>query len=121
MIAELGCIPSPDQIDAVLAFEQRLPVRGDVDQHVFASTFMEVLYTNGFVVSYDWGAWQDEAHRYYYEPERLRSADLGTIQRLLTLHARKDRFSENHFDWFVATDHAREILARLRQLRETSV
>lgn len=120
MIPEPDYVPTAEQIDAVLAFEQHLPASGEPGCRDCATVFMEALYENGFVVNYDWGAWQGEARRYYHEPERLGSAGLGDVQRLLTLHARKDRFVENHFDWFVASAHARQILARLRQLRAAS-
>lgn len=61
-----------------------------------ADRFVAAAYENEFVVGYDWSAWPD-AER-YREPDApaIASADLKTIQRLLTGHIRCDRFCEGH-------------------------
>ena len=49
--------------------------------------FMQALYDNGFVLG---------ARQITERPEGLASADLETICKLLTVHARSDRFCEGH-------------------------
>jgi ADP-ribosyl-[dinitrogen reductase] hydrolase len=78
--------------------------------------FEKDLCDLGFVYSYDWPEWQEEAERLTMEPGALDDANLLTLMKLLTLHVRKERFSEGHLanafeqGWIVA------ILERLRQL-----
>ena len=78
--------------------------------------FQKDLYDLGFVYSFDWGEWQDEAERLTVTSGALDDADLLTLMKLLTLHVRKERFSGGHLanafeqGWIVA------ILERLRKL-----
>jgi ADP-ribosyl-[dinitrogen reductase] hydrolase len=78
--------------------------------------FLRDLYELGFAIDFDWPAWQDEAERLTTTPGALDDADLVTLMKLLTVHVRKERFSEGHLagaleqGWLVA------ILERLRQL-----
>ena len=78
--------------------------------------FLKDLYDLGFVYSYDWGEWQDEAERLTTTEGALDDADLLTLVKLLTIHSRKERFSGGHIagaleqGWIVA------ILERLQEL-----
>ncbi|MCE5254865.1 MAG: DUF6508 domain-containing protein [Actinomycetia bacterium] len=132
MIADADYIPSVEQIDSVLRFlpilEREDFVPSTIDPgdllypHVFApelSEFEKTLYDSGFIFSYDWGAWQDEAVRYYQEPESLGGADLQTLRKLLTLHVRKERFCNGHLPAMIEHGHITAILRRLKDLRDT--
>ena len=126
--------PSPQQIEAVLAFlpafERKDFVRSSVEarpgqfpNHVFPdalSRFHSTVYDSGFVFSFDWPAWQDEARRYYDQPELLRRADLQVIRKLITVHVRKERFCEGHLPAVVESGHMAAMLHRLKQLRMAS-
>ena len=134
MIADAHYTPSLEQIDAVLDFlptferEDFVPSKveappGQFPYHVFAeelSQFHQVLYDNGFVLSFDWPSWQEEAQRYYEQPELLRTADLQVLRKLITLHVRKERFCEGHLPAMVKCGHITAILRRLKELREAS-
>ncbi len=123
--------PSPEQIDAVLAFipaferEDFVPPSvetrpGQLPNHDFSealSRFHSAVYDSGFVFSFDWPAWQDEARRYYDQPELLRRADLQVIRKLITVHVRKERFCEGHLPAAVESGHMAAVLHRLKQLR----
>ena len=80
--------------------------------------FQQDLNDLGFVYSFDWGEWQDEAERLTVTPGALDDADLLTLMKLLTLHVRKERFSGGHLanafeqGWIVA------ILERLQDISE---
>jgi ADP-ribosyl-[dinitrogen reductase] hydrolase len=78
--------------------------------------FQRALYELGFAIDFDWGEWQDEAERLTVTPGALDDVDLVTLMKLLTLHVRKERFSEGYIatalqqGWIVA------ILERLQCL-----
>jgi hypothetical protein len=124
-------LPTPQQIDSILRF---LPMFADPDAkhsrwHTekgvmpwcelseVAGRFYRALYDDGFVVGFDWPGWQDKALSYFNSPEKLVSADLLTIRRLLTLHVRKDRFCEGHFAEMLENGQIAAILQRLAVLR----
>jgi hypothetical protein len=54
--------------------------------------FIKTLYEEKFVISFDWLAWQDEAKRFIDNPKLLNSADISTLQKLLTTHVRQSVF-----------------------------
>jgi len=70
------------------------------------------------VGGFDWGAWQEEAIRLVYDPDALAKADLVTIQKLLVLHWRKDRFCEGHWDMAHRCGHLAAVARRLAELAE---
>ena len=131
--------PSPDDIDAVLAFLPALeqpttvthsspPVSsGDTDELPIAKPwsdaspalfdFVQALYDHHFVSEFDWSEWQPVAERYVEHPNLLHDAGLGTLRKLLTTHVRKDRFSEGHLSAMVRRGHFTAILHRLKELR----
>lgn len=80
--------------------------------------FVDALYEYGWVVSFDWPAWRDEAERYVGSPESVAGADLNTIRKLFTTHVRQDRFCEGHLSEMIRTGHVAALLRRLRELRE---
>lgn len=74
---------------------------------------MQALYDNGFVfMGFEWSTW-DGARQIAEHPEFLASADLETICKLLTVHARSDRFCEGHFGEVIENG---EVLAIMRRL-----
>lgn len=134
MAVDADYTPSAEQVDAVLAFlpvferQGFVPSRveappGQFPYHVFAkelSQFLRALYDNGFVFSFDWPSWQEEAERYSEQPELLRTANLQVLRKLVTVHVRKERFCEGHLPAMVECGHIAAILRRLKELREAS-
>jgi hypothetical protein len=55
--------------------------------------FEQLLYPDGWIVAFDWGAWQDEG-RALARGDGIESADLDDLRRLLTVIFRKERFNE---------------------------
>src|SRR5215212_1342539 len=53
--------------------------------------FVQALYDNGWIISFDWPAWATVAERYVREPARLHDADYATIRKLFTTHVRAER------------------------------
>ena len=78
--------------------------------------FVRDLYDNNIIYSFDWPAWEDEAVKLYKDPKALASADLDTLRKLLTIHVRKDRFSEGHLAAVIRDGHVLAILKRLADL-----
>src|SRR5436190_8360569 len=86
----------------------------------FLLRFVAACSEGGWVRSdFDWGAWQDEAVKYVEDPDLLAQANLDTIERLLTLHIRRDRFYEGHLVWAVESGHITALLRRLEDIRGT--
>ena len=83
-----------------------------------AMDFVRALYDQQVVFTFDWTSWQDEARRYFSDPESLETADLLTLRKLLTTHVRKDRFVEGHLGDMSERGHITAILRRLREIRE---
>jgi O-acetyl-ADP-ribose deacetylase (regulator of RNase III) len=118
-------------IDKVLAFlplferkELKLyQVRTDIsllDPYVYAcevDNFIQTLYQEGFVVSFDWMAWSKESKRLVKRPELLDSVDIATIQKLLTTHVRAERFCSGHIAGMIDNGHILTILQRLAVIR----
>jgi hypothetical protein len=135
MLSSPDHTPSPAQIDALLAFlstferpdfvpskVESLP--GVSPYHVFAEElkqFHRAVFENGFVIEFDWRAWQEEALRHCEQPELLRGADLQLLRRLITFHVRAERFNEGHLPSLVESGYMAELLRRLRELRQASV
>jgi len=78
--------------------------------------FIGALYREGFVLTFDWPQWQDEAARIVEDPAVLQQANINTIQKLLTTHVRKDRFCEGHLLNMFEAGHISALLRRLSQI-----
>ncbi len=92
-----------------------------IDPYDYSPTvqdFIGILYDEGFIRPFDWGAWQGEPMKYFEDPASLDSADLDTISKLLTLHVRKDRFCGGHLADMIESGHILAILRRLKAIRE---
>jgi hypothetical protein len=83
-----------------------------------ARDFVQALYEEKIVTSFDWPSWQEEARRYIADPKALETADLLTLRKLLTMHLRKERFAEGHLADMLESGHITAILRRLRTIRE---
>ena len=133
MIENEDYSPTLAEIDAVLIF---LPIferkdfipsiikspPGQLPYHVFAdelNQFHCAVYDNGFVSSFKWPGWQEEAQRYVNHPELLREASLQIIRKLITVHVRKERFCEGHLPTMLENGHIVAVLKRLKDLRES--
>ncbi len=79
--------------------------------------FIKILYSEEFVTSFNWSAWQDEAAKIVEQPKLLESAELSTLQKLLTTHVRKERFCSGHLAAMIDNGHILAILKRLKQIR----
>ena len=122
----------PRQLDAVLEF---LPIF-EQPEYVFgewrspegqfpyysmsreAEDFVQALYDQQIIFSFDWMSWQEDAERYVSAPEALETADLLVLRKLFTTHVRKDRFGEGHLASMLECDHITAILRRLKKIRE---
>ena len=81
--------------------------------------FHDVLYSVGVIMPFfDWASWHEEAKRFIDDPKALQEADELTLRRLLTDHARAERFSEGHFVEMLESGHITAILRRAKELRE---
>jgi hypothetical protein len=103
--------------DAVLYEVQTDPLT--IDPYRYSDEvgrFVKTLYSEGFIVPFDWPAWQEEAKQYLDNPTLLDEADLSTVQKLLTTHVRKDRFVGGHLAAMLDNGHIHAILKRLEAL-----
>ena len=79
--------------------------------------FIKILHKHNFIILFDHPRWQSEACKYIENPELLESADLLTLQKLLTLHIRKERFCSGHLAGAIDSGHLLKILERLQALK----
>ena len=93
-----------------------IPFMGHLEYHPAVYKFIDACYENGMVLSFDWGAWADEAHRYMSDPQRVLSASLDTCMKLLTTHLRAERFCDGHLADVLRSGHITAVLRRLQQL-----
>lgn len=89
----------------------------DYDDTVVA--FTKSLRDHGWIVPFDWPEWQNRAEEYVNDPKNVESADVDTIQKLLTLHSRKERFCEGHLAAMIECGHIAALLRRLKTIRAT--
>ena len=85
------------------------------------AAFEQALYGYGWIAEFDWPDWQDEATRLVGSPGALRTAGVGTLQKLFTSHLRKERFCEGHLAAMFECGHLAAALRRLKELREVVV
>ena len=83
-----------------------------------AAGFICALYRQGMIIPFDWRSWEEDATQYQLNCDALAAADLSTIQRLLTLHVRKDRLAEGHLAKVFEQGQLTTILRRLEQIRD---
>jgi hypothetical protein len=128
--------PRPEQIQVVTAFlpifeaidaddfaqlvgssevPGEIPFMGHLEYHPAVYKFIDACYKNGMVLSFDWGVWSDEAHRYMRDPQLVMSASLNTCMKLLTTHLRAERFCDGHLEEVLRSGHIIAILRRLQQ------
>ena len=81
-----------------------------------ALDFQQALHDTALIFDFDWGAWHDEAERFFDDPEAVAGADEATLRRLLTLHARREHFDEDHLLDMLRSGHVSAILRRARKL-----
>jgi Family of unknown function (DUF6508) len=76
-----------------------------------------LLETAGILVAFDWQAWiAERPEGWTTDAAVLRQAGIGRIRRLLTVHARRDRFEEGHLRLLLRTGYLRQALQRLLEL-----
>ena len=81
--------------------------------------FIKSIYKENFTVVFDYPRWQMQALKYYKDSKLLKSADIITLRKLLTLHIRKDRFVSGHLVEMIDSGHILKILKRLKEIRDT--
>lgn len=97
--------------------DPKMITAGWVSLHEPVSRFLEALYDNHWVVSFDWPRWYKTA-KCYERPEVLARADLEVIRRLLTVHAREEYGCNGHLLTVLESGLIAGILQRLRTIRQ---
>ena len=83
--------------------------------------FYKSLYEENMIKMFDWSKWSSEAKKYFYDPIKLKKADLPTIQKLFTTIIRADRFHEGLLGDMIDDGVILNLLVRLEQIREEIV
>ena len=86
-------------------------VYADAADRVHHAIYKHHLLLDGF----DWTAWQGEAQA-FMDPQRVATASLEEVRRLLTLHVRAERFNDGHFAKMIREGHIAALLRRLGEL-----
>ncbi len=108
------------EADGASAGEWRIEegVMPDFELSPCVTRFVQIAYDEGFVSPFDWSKWQKEAGEYVDNPDAVASADLGTIQKLITTHVRKERVCCGHPSGMFECGHLTVILRRLAELAD---
>lgn len=118
MRAILSFLPVFEQLDFKPGEWQTPPgTLGYFDYAPVVLEFLSALSKHNFIFPFDWPNWQ-EGKQLIEHPERIQSANLSTLRRLLTLHVRADRFSEGHLARVFETGQMVMILRRIAEIAE---
>jgi Family of unknown function (DUF6508) len=98
-----------------------IPFMGHLEYHPAVYKFMDACYENGLVLSFDWGAWSSEAHRYMKDPQLITAAGLKTCMKLLTTHLRAERFCDGHLEEVLRSGHIATVLRRLESFESRHI
>jgi uncharacterized protein DUF6508 len=74
------------------------------------------LYELGFVVPFDWSGEAPQLLPLNEDEERMNTASLEEVVKLLTLHVRADRFSEGHLADALDRGLITRLLRRLKEI-----
>jgi len=91
-------------------------VVGRLHYHRAVHDFEEACYENGFIHSFNWGAWTFKARQYFDDPAPVMDAGLLTCVKLVTAHIRAERFCDGHLQDAFNSGQLIAILRRLKQL-----
>jgi|GEM_PF-2316502 len=97
----------------------RVGAWGDMPSVVSATTARDLrayVEQHFLLTDFDWQAWQEEALAYQDYRIRLETADLLTIQKILTAHLRAGRVVEGHYDSVLENGFLRDVLERIAVL-----
>lgn len=91
-----------------------------MDPYIYSpvvNDLVEALNRQELVFPFDWQEWSEQAQQLVNDPDLLAQADLETVRKLLTTHARCERFVSGHLAKMLDSGHIMAILKRLKQLR----
>lgn len=98
----------------------RIGIWGEMPSRVSAATagnLYQYLYNSGFVLEeFEWMLWSDEAITFEEEREKLRNADIETIQKILTTHMLAGRINEGHYDSIIENGFLADVIKRLKDI-----
>ena len=112
-------IESPGRLLGMEGDKITLAMHGEY--HPLVEEFQQALYLHHIVRDFDWGKWQPRALVIYKNPNLLDRATQKTCIKLLTLHARKDRFVDGHFAAMISCGHIQAVLNRMQAIRNRTV
>ncbi len=83
-----------------------------------AERLVKAVYERKLVIEgFDWGAWAEAEQ--FRDLDRIATASLEEVRRLITLHVRSDRLNEGHLAEVIASGHITALLRRLGELART--
>ncbi|WP_195575538.1 DUF6508 domain-containing protein [Paenibacillus sp. 1001270B_150601_E10] len=93
---------------------------GYVNESKEVGEFRNALNDTGFLLLFDWHAWLSENDEYrdleHDIQDKIMSADLETLRKLMTSYIRGDRFNEGLFARVCETGNVGAILRRVKDL-----
>lgn len=102
----------------------RIGYWGDISSRVSTATarnLFQYLYQHGFVLeNFDWMQWSEQALAFEEDPARLAMADLPTLYKIITTHIRADQYNEGHYDSILENGFLAHVLARMKEIVETT-
>lgn len=93
-------------------FEELLVFRYDDDIYALLETMRGI----NFVYEFDWMAFGKKAEQLIADPDLLARADLETLRKLFTAHARNESLFDGHMASMIDSGHFQRAVYQLRTL-----
>ncbi|MBP2132694.1 hypothetical protein J2128_000615 [Methanomicrobium sp. W14] len=81
--------------------------------------FTKTLYYNNWLINTRWQDWTSEAEFYFGNPDRISTAGIETLRRILTVHVRIDRLFPGEIADLISRGYILLILERINELYAT--
>ncbi len=125
----LDCMEEEPTIEKITAVTSFLPYFKNKESKFYKQTdsglryyskvykFMRTLYDEGFILSIDYSPWMGKVKEYANNPSLLETADITTIQKLLTAIVRSERMFDGMLSYSIKKKLILKMLQRLEKIR----
>ena len=112
-------------IDSAEKVFQKSPVYtkndyGGIEVFAYSKEYnrFQSLIRTDFALDFEWTTWTVMANSYLKNPNRLISASLTDIRKILTCHIKNEALENGHLAYIVDSGHLDKVIERLKVLAE---
>ena len=88
------------------------------EHHDHITNFLIAMDSTGFSAPFDWNAEFGESREELVSTEKLQSAELEELRKIMIAHTRIDRFVEGHLSELIASGYWAAAFARLQEITD---